>query len=489
MSTQAPSAAGATPSTGAGETAEPATLPSPKAVREGRAADPTKIKPIPAKKPAAKPSLPGVVDGDEGTPFDKKIAKALGRDEDADDGSGMADGDSEFSARLDKPEGEGKSKGESEKPAGKTPQRGADGKFLKTAGEAAGEETGEEAGEETREEGAEEKVEVPEEPAEPVDQEFEADERVQKIRAEHAELLQKHKSLQGMFAPLNLKVQETVKAQHAAAKSAIAWKAHAESLQAQLEQFKNGKGGPAASGAPAPGGRDQAPATRSTGDPGYDAIVKSVDWEQFPLVKAQGDDALAVWLISHALNISRSERAEEIEKLREELRADFRRPAEDAQQAREIAQHALDVFTRVADIKDADGNDAFPELSDEKEAGAVADMWMKMGMDPDILLTPAGVVQAVLSYRFYSGKGAPTTAKPAPADVDDEETGDEETGDDRPAPTHISSRALRGMVGGSRGSAIVRGRAPLGNDEASRVIAGLRATEEVDPVLGFPRRK
>lgn len=526
MATQAPSAAGKSPSEAAGaETQEPVALPSPKKVREGKAQDPTKtgkpgvradgreIKPIKTKV-----QIPGVDTGfNRASAFDTKLAQALGRDEETgEQKQEIAGGESEeFSARIGKTkqpaqeraaqkEESAAAEGEGARP---TPPRGEDGRFQKAVDEqesAAEQQMAEEAGLEAESAAP---AETPEPPPEEVDEAFESDERVKKLRGDHEKLLQQHRTLQGMFKPIQVKYQHVVTEQHAAAKSAHAWKARAETLERQLNELRSGNsnagnGGQPHAAPPVAGGSAQGPAGRSAAAPDeaaeYDAIAKQVDWEMYRSVKEQGDDAAAVWLIHQAAAINKRNAEELAERLRAEWRAELSKPEQEKQEKAQIAERALEVFSRVADIKNADGSDAFPELSDEKLASEVGRVWVQSGEDPNALLTPLGVIKAIGLFRVFHHGDADeptTTTADAGGEEQEEQESEEQEGQQenggRDDHAHVSARALRGMPG-SRASLPTRpaGSSRLtGNDEGSRIRQSFRdRTGDVDPVLGFPRR-
>jgi hypothetical protein len=437
-------------------------------VRKGEAALPRQIKPIKTKV-----QIPGVDTGfNPVSSFDSKIAKALGKSPETGEGMDMGDG-AQFG----------------EAPATPAPaaRRGPDGKFLKS-GEA---ETGEAPPAEEAPAG-EPPVETPPLPPDAVEdqegEDAEGEETVETLRAKHKEIEQKYKSLQGMFKPIQLREQTAIREQHGAAKSAVAWKAKAESLQAELEQLKQGRGGDTS---PASGGREPADAARDSSAPHrLEEIVKAIDWNMYGSVKEQGDDAVAVWLASNILKIVDADRQKDIESLRTDTTDMRRRLIEEPTQRQEIANHATEVFSRVADIKDESGEPAFPELFDEAEAGAVGKLWVESGKDPNDLLTPRGVVDSILWYRFINNKAPrPVSTPPAAPEGDEEQESDEvdNTGSTFPAP---NARPTRALVG-SRSSAPMRSpvSSAVRGDLASQIKNAMRASAETDDLFGFPTAK
>jgi hypothetical protein len=474
MSTQAPSATpGDAGPSDAGGDGEAQHLPSPKLVREGKAALPRGIKPIPNKP---KVQLPGVDTGFDGTSaFDSKIAKAIGRGMEAAGASGLSAGDgAEFGS---KPEAAAKSDA--------TPrERGADGKFLKPTGadgeaaEAAAPQEGDEATE-----ADDSPVETPDLPDE--DAEVET---LESLTAKHKEVEQKYRSLQGMFKPIQLKAQEAIREQHGAAKSAIAWKAKAESLEAELTQLRSGNGnGGAASASPSASGSGQEMSGRTPSNR-IEGIVKAIDWKMYGSVKEQGDDAVAVWLTDQILGMVDKDTDTKIQALESKFN-NFTQPINDSRKMQEIASHATEVFTRVAEIKDESGEVAFPELYDATEAEAVGKAWVESGKPPEDMLTPRGVIDAILFYRFINGKNR-TPSSPLPA-AGSQEPGDEGDGDGEGADeSGGNARPTRSLLG-SRASIPLRTPSTPGSprDLAASIKNAMRDTTESDNLFGFPTRK
>jgi len=477
MSTQAPSAAtGNAPSvgTGEGEGGEGSLhLPSPKQVREGKAALPRQIKPIPPKA-KSKVQLPGVDTGfDSTSAFDAKIAKAIGRGAEPSGGVDMGDG-AEFGSQTG---AEAKARAETGAESGETAarERGADGKFLKAAG-AEQEQEGAEGESEDQE-----PAEVPEPPAEEAEIET-----VESLSAKYKEVEQRYKSLQGMFKPIQLKAQDAIREQHGAAKSATAWKAKADALEAELSQLRSGNGNGAA---------PLAASGREAVDPGrtpssrVEAIVKAIDWKMYGSVKEQGDDAVAVWLTDQILTMADADRKKDIETLRSEFN-EFAQPIRDTGKMKEIANHATEVFTRVAEIKDESGEPAFPELYDATEAEAVGKAWVESGKPPEEMLSPRGVIDAILFYRFITGKNR--TAPPPAAATETQGEGEEEVdenedvnasgGNARPSRALLGSRAFPSLRPPPSSPGDTR-------DLAASIKNAMRSSAETDNLFGFPTRK
>jgi len=467
MATAAPSTA---PGSGLGEAGADATvrapdtghenLPDPAKVRKGLAAKP--IKPIKTKV-----QLPGVDTGfDARSPFDAKIAKALGRDPESGDGLDSGDGP-QFGEKSARVEGD----------QGKQPQaaRGPDGKFLKAEGEEQVQEQEQEA--------------APDEQPADAPEPHEEQDTLEVLAPKYKELDQKHKTLQGMFKPLQTKLTDTLHHQRKAAESAVSWKARADSLEREVATLKSGGHG---SAAPSPAGGVNGRAHETAGEaPGAEGrvqhILKSVDWDMYKAVKAQGDDAAAVFLIEQALNLSDRSRKQDIEALRQEVEPLIERTrAEDHN--RQVSTHAVDVFMAVADIKNqATGEHMFPELHDEQLATAVTQHWIDSGEDPNRMLTPRGVVQAILDYRFYYGDPTPP-ARPAAESVEEqEETEDDES---RPDQTHLNARAIRSQLAAHGNTSPAPGSSKAQpRDPASIIKHALRNTVDRDVEFGFPTRK
>lgn len=484
MSTQAPSAAPSpSPSAAAGSSdqsearADQQRLPDPAKVRKGLASDPRKIKPIPNK---SKVDLPGVDTGfNPASAFDTKLAKALGRDAETGEGMDMGDG-AEFGTDTPAPKPAKVSKAQAD--------RGPDGKFTRASGEAAEGAEGEESEEQT-----EEALVAPELP------EGEEDEAETEIASpQYKELEQKYKSLQGMFKPIQLEKLEAIKEQHGAAKSAVAWQKKAQALEAenaQLRQQFSGQG--AAAGVPRSGGSDQGNGSRQL--PGIhraDDIAKSVPWAEYAEAKAAGDDAAAFWLISHVLKIVDADRDKALTPLRDETGNMRRQLIEEPGQKREVARHAVDVFSSVADMKGEEGQPLFPELHEEAAAASVGKVWVDSDGDPKALLTPRGVINAILWHRFIMGTGPRPTPRQVEEAVEEaageeeeqDESGEQEAGDDDKS--HLNARSVRALASGKSTLPVSRTSRAVNPSDPRNIAAtiknAMRDTSEQDNLFGFP---
>ncbi|KKL09637.1 hypothetical protein LCGC14_2563860, partial [marine sediment metagenome] len=310
---------------------------------------------------------------------------------------------------------------------------------------------------------------------------------------------QRYKSLQGMFAPLNAKVSDLGHHQSAAAKSATAWKAHSDKasaentqLRAHIAQLESGNGGsPAPLGSQVQSGDE---GRRGEGDQTSRTVtlLKSINWNEHETMKKQGDDVAALWLAEKIIGITEDARTRDIQALRDQFDS-FSKPIKesqaDAKVRREVMTTALSSFNAVADLTGETGDPLFPELYDQKVASEVGKTWMSMGLPPEHLNSPAGVVQAILNYRFFKDSSAlpPTASSPAsPGDGDAEGEGGE--GGTVPDNTHLNSRAIRALskippAAPSAASARAEG------GPAATIKGALRNLREADETFGFPTRK
>jgi len=443
-------------------------LPSPAKVRKGEAKSP--IKPIKTKV-----ELPGVDTGyNPKSPFDRKIAKALGREDEGDEGGVDTAGGKQF--------GEDNEGGkDTDAPVKAGPQRGPDGKFLKTA-PAEGEDQGAQAqdAQDQDQEGQDQDLQAPEPP--------DGSDLPQTLEEAHESLkkvTQQYKSLQGMFGPLNARMTDLNHHQREAAKSATAWQRDSQAkdaviadLKARMAQFEGG------GTALARGSTQSGVESRQGSDPA--TLLKAINWNDYSVMEKQGGDVAALWLTENILRLSDEAHKRDLDALRSDFDA-FSRPIKESQADRaaraQVAQTVLGSFNAVADIKNESGEPAFPELYDPAQAAEVGKLWMGLGMPPEYLNTPAGVVQAVLNYRFFRGGAstAPVGTGPQAAE------GDEAGGEDNTSPdqTHLNSRAVRALAS-SRSAAppAARGTATPGDS----IKSALRGMREVDDTFGFPTR-
>lgn len=441
--------------------------------------------PDPSKVRKAKAKLPGVIGGhDPSNPADVKLAKALGRDPEGGDGFDLSPGD----GPDPDVEGDDGDVAPAKKAAGKAAgrERGPDGKFLK-AGETATDEGGDTQGGEGDEGAVETAPDAPEDAAPEPPEGSELPQTLEEAHEALKKTEQRYKSLQGMFTPLNSRLSEMTHQQSNAAKSAVAWKADSESkdatiadLKAKVAQYEGGN--PAS-----PSGQSQADQSARPGGSTQDRaaeLMKSIPWNEYAAMKEQGDDVAALWLATHITNMTDQASKREIAALQERL-DNFIKPIQENRETNAkraaVANHTVQAFQAVAALKNDAGQAAFPELQDENTAEEVGRLWTQMQMDPQYLMTPAGIVQAILNYRFYHGD---STSTPPPASPDGDGNGNDPNQD--PDQIQLNSRAVRSLASSRNASPPPR---PGAQSEGDAIKSTLRGIREVDGDLGFPTKR
>lgn len=205
---------------------------------------------------------------------------------------------------------------------------------------------------------------------------------------------QSFRSLQGMFKPMQERLTSAEQLAEKAAESARAWRARAIELEG---------GGQVA---PTP----QRPVPPESGQQGRDpkadleAALANVNGELFEsLAREHGLPLAGRYLAAQVLATVNDQM---LPRLRQEIMDQLAPELEPLKQDRgfqQATQHVASLITQVSEYKNADGSDAFPELSDEKTVFEIGDLWRSMDMPAEVALTPKGLLQAIALYRMYNG--------------------------------------------------------------------------------------
>ena len=208
-----------------------------------------------------------------------------------------------------------------------------------------------------------------------------------------AEAEQKFKSLQGMFRPLNERVSAAEKLAREAAENARYWRERAEQR----------------STTPPSQVPPQSPATQQSAESELQAALANVDGEMFEtLARERGLPLAGRYLAAQVLA---SVHDTMLPALRDEILAQINPRLEPVAQSVEFQQQTEQVGTLiegVSQLRNPDGNFAFPELNDENETYEIAELWSSMDNPQP---TPQSLIQAIALYRLYRGArgGSPQT--------------------------------------------------------------------------------
>jgi hypothetical protein len=252
------------------------------------------------------------------------------------------------------------------------------------------------------------------------------------------------KSMEGRYKPKEAEAA----AKHAelvkASESARGWHGEAQRLQARIAELEAGAAQTA---------------------PQAEAPSQGIDWDLYAEINRVATEAgtphkAQQWLMEQYEAI----RQADIRALREEAIENPRREAEAWAQTEQTAN------TLVASMQahqNPDGSPAFPELHDGKTVEEIGQLCQSMGIDPQFVLTPAGMVAAVGLYRMARSMNTPLPAAPAP-----------------PVPPDLAASAAAGLDGGRPLMPAAASRREL-DPSVARIVAGLKNHELTRPRLGF----
>lgn len=279
-----------------------------------------------------------------------------------------------------------------------------------------------------------------------------------------SEAEQMHKSLQGMFKPLQAQVQTLTEERNYGYEAANKWEAAYKALEARI----------ATAGQGAPGGRDvQAPAQGAPNPFDVKSVMQGIDVDAFEAVAVQGGLPRAAEFLAEQILGGVVEKI--VPALRAEMQAKYESdltPLREERAASATEQHAEQLINQVAALQTLDGKPAFPEMGDPEALFKIGQTWRESGLPPDAVMSPQGLLSAVALYRMM--KGLPEGPAIPPVTP--------------PAPVQSAGAAatIEAEPGGSPMPTAPG--APAG--EMGRFIHSLRSSEPVvDPALGFARRR
>lgn len=275
-----------------------------------------------------------------------------------------------------------------------------------------------------------------------------------------AAIEQEHKSLQGMFKSFDARMKNAEAMAEKAAESARSWRQRAMELEGTAPQPQQTQ----------PQGRPQ-PTDEQSAEQELTSVMQHIDGDRFEaLAREHGLPIAGRYLAAQVLATVHDQM---LPKLAESIMAQMQEQFAPYTQSVEFQQQTNEVGTlidNVSQLRNPDGNLAFPELNDQNELMEVAELWS--GMDSRAA-TPQSLIQAIALYRLYRGaRGGQTSNQPA-VNV-------------TPPPTTV--RRPESLPAGGPGATPATPRAGAGTED-SRFARALDEARLVDPVLGFARRR
>lgn len=274
------------------------------------------------------------------------------------------------------------------------------------------------------------------------------------------EVEQSFKSLQGMFKPMQERLSKAEALAEQAAESARLWRERAMEYETGKVQAQRPQ-------------QQQQPQNQASAQQELEAALQNVDGELFErLAQEHGLPIAGRYLAAQVLATVHDQllpalRKEIIDQLMPEIE-----PLKEDRGFQQATQHVASLIETVGSYKNADGSDAFPELSDPQKVWEIGDLWRSLNLPADVALTPQGLLQAVALYRMYNG-GQQTPSQGASATVS--------------RPENTAPRAAGQSLDPSGSPSPMSGRAT--ETEASRFARALEDVRLVDPLLGFQRRR
>ncbi|HEY5984965.1 MAG TPA: hypothetical protein VIV12_01090 [Streptosporangiaceae bacterium] len=289
-----------------------------------------------------------------------------------------------------------------------------------------------------------------------------------KTYKDQAEAEQAHKSLQGMFKPMQDKITATEVARDQGYQVAHQWKQYAEQLAERVAALQSGQPGGQGSQGSQPAGSQ--PAGQAT----LEDVLSDVDFDAFEAIAVEGGLPLAgKYLATELLKVVN----ERILPTYQERVASTVGPVQEylagqaalAQKDQEL--ESLRAYTTM------DNQPAFPELMDASGAAMrrVGETWANLGLPPEMVLSSKeGLIRAIYLDRLIH-QGVPPAQAVAAAVPQ------------IPVPAAAPAAGVAASVPGEPGqrpAADGRSNIPI---DTQRFIARLKSAGNFDSDLGFER--
>lgn len=228
-----------------------------------------------------------------------------------------------------------------------------------------------------------------------------------------AEAEQRHRSLEGMFQPMQARIKELTEDKDYGNRAANAWMAEANRYKAELERLSGGK--------PAEGnGKGQPAVASGEGEAlSVEKLLEGIDTDAYEAVaRAGGLSHSAKYLAGEMLKVVAEKMVPQIEA---RIQAKYE-PLMASHENSSRVQQADQAIAQLASQRTPDQSRAlFPELMDSRALGEMGNIWRQMGGSDEDLVTTKGLLSAIGLYRSTRDwlstpeSIAPTTPAVAPA--------------------------------------------------------------------------
>lgn len=275
-----------------------------------------------------------------------------------------------------------------------------------------------------------------------------------------SEAEQNYKSLQGMFKPLNERVTKAEALARDAAESARLWRQRAM-------EYEEGK-------VPVPAQQQQVqqqPTTPQSAEQELQAVLQNVDGEMFEtLARERGLPLAGRYLAAQVLA---SVHDQMLPALRESILQEIMpqlQPVVQSAEFNEAVNTTASLLDSASQLRNPDGQIAFPELDNEAEMTEIAELWETQ---PNAAPTIQSLIQAIAMYRLYRGARGSNQPSVPPIEVS------------APQTTMPRSQSLEAGGSSARPTA-PRAGAANSDDRFARMLDDAHL---VDPILGFSVRR
>ncbi len=276
---------------------------------------------------------------------------------------------------------------------------------------------------------------------------------------------QNFKTLRGQYRSMQNQRDVAAASANEQAAGLLAWKAEAERLQQELNQYSQGN----TSG--------QQPAA----DEGADASnpLSAIDWSLYQtLHDEQGPKVAAAWLYEQTLNTLKGQVLGEV---KETYDPKFQ-PIEEREQHTRMINQLVEVFQEAGALKFEDGQMAYPELSDAKATSEIGYILKQLGLPDEMERSVRGVHLAVVAYRDRqarlgrAGQSNQPTAQPGAGS---------QTAGQVAAAAAAANAAASGVIAGASPPAIPRPAANAAEGSEMAMRASIKNAGNIRPDLGF----
>lgn len=259
------------------------------------------------------------------------------------------------------------------------------------------------------------------------------------------------RSLRGMFKPMQERLANAERLAAQAAEEARIWRQRAEGTS------------------PTPPAAESPRPTAASAAEELNAVLQNVDGEMFErLARTEGGLPMAGRYL--AAQVLAAVHDQMLPALRDQIMQELVpriEPGEQSLQFQQQTQEVGNLIDQMSQLRNPNGEQAFPELDSAEELAEIAELWSSSGRAE---ATPESLIQAIALYRLYRssrGGSQPVVNVPPPPNVAPRSQ-PIEAGGEHPAPT--SRRAGQGSE----------------NDLFARALL---QTELVDKNLGFAVRR